>query len=267
MNQNYILGAQLLAAIVPPSMQAETITVPTSVAAVGNQQVDAQETLLTQMKLTTDILATKQPAKVITLGGDCSVSEAPFDYLHGQYPTDFGVIWLDAHPDISDPQTSSHVHEMVVANLLQQGAPAFNEQVQHPLQPEQIFFAGLQYQDLRPMDAAVDTLKIAYATPQQLESSDLIGDWLKQQQIKHLAIHWDLDVLSPDSYRSILPAQPGLDQSQFCAAIGSMTLTSVIQLLTAISAQTEVVGLTIAEHMPWDAINLRNGLARLPIFE
>ncbi|WP_412989860.1 arginase family protein [Pediococcus siamensis] len=268
MNPNYVIGAEILAAIVPQSSTTETLKIPVSQTAETHSKVDGEETLLRQMRTTYETLQTKQADRVITLGGDCSISEAPFDYLHGRYPNHFGMIWLDAHPDISSDQNSHHVHEMVVANLLKKGAPKFSHQVANPLTADQVFFAGLQYRDLRAMDQMVNTLKIPYATPEQTRGDHgAILAWLKQNEIKHLVIHWDLDVLSPDDYRSILPAEPYLKRDQFGAAIGDLKLKEVIQLLLDLGQITDIVGLSIAEHMPWDAINLRSGLAKLPIFE
>lgn len=269
MNQNYRMGSKILEAIVPESQKTPTIHIPISNEVESeNNKIDAETTLLKQMEVTFDTLQLKHPKRVITLGGDCSISEAPFDYLHGQYPDNFGIIWLDAHPDISDPTTSHHIHEMVLANLLHKGAEKFNQQVKNPVQPKQILMAGLQYDQLRPMDRMVKDLNLSYVTPDKLaKKSDNVIDWLKNENIRHVAIHLDLDVLDPDDFRSILPAEPGLDRSQFGAAIGSMKLVAVIRLLQDIGTATDLVGLSLAEHMPWDAINLHNGLAKLPIFD
>lgn len=54
------------------------------------------------------------------------------------------MIWLDAHSDISNPRIFDNEHAMVVANLLQKGDPVFNQLVDHPLKPAQVFYAGLQ---------------------------------------------------------------------------------------------------------------------------
>ncbi|GEO63110.1 arginase family protein [Companilactobacillus nantensis] len=269
MNQNYRIGSKILEAIVPESSQTPTLHIPVSnVAETENDKIDAEKTLLKQMQVTFDTLQLKQPKRVITLGGDCSISEAPFDYLHGQYPDKFGVIWLDAHPDISDPKTSHHIHEMVVANLLHKGAEKFNQQVKNPIQPNQVLMAGLQYEQLRTMDQKVKDLNLSYVTPSKLvNNSDKVIEWLKVNEIKHIAIHLDLDVLDPDDFRSILPAEPGMDRSQFGAAIGTMKLEAVIRLLQDIGSVSDLVGLSLAEHMPWDAINLHNGLAKLSIFK
>ncbi|BDR58730.1 arginase family protein [Xylocopilactobacillus apicola] len=262
MNPDYSFGASLLAQIVPPS-SAETIFAPMEEGAESLTSIDGQETLLRQMKATYDLLVEKNLAKVITLGGDCAVSEAPFDYLHGKYPLDLGIIWLDAHPDVSNESNSHHVHEMVLANLMHRGAKDFNQSVVHPFKPSQVLLAGLQVQDLRPKDKLVHQLNLTISTPENLTTA---SNWIKHQGIKRLAIHWDLDVLAPDDFYSILPAKPGLDLKDFDAAVGTLMLNQVLEFLEEIQKSCEIVGLTLAEHMPWDALRLRSGLRNLEIF-
>lgn len=269
MDPNYQFGAQLLAQIIPPAglENTETIEVPVSSTAETDSHIDAEQTLLRQIRLITDILRMKDPQKVLTVGGDCAVSEAPFDYLHGKYPDDLGIIWLDAHPDVSSDQNSDHVHEMVLANLLGYGASKFNVVTSYPFKPENVLLAGLKVEDLRPKDQLVNDLGLRYVTPQQLMSdSHLVEDWLKERGLKHLAIHFDLDVLTPTDYRSILPADPTSRIEDFGAAVGDLRLDQVLRFLMDMDQAADVVGLTLAEHMPWDAIRLRNGLKKLQIF-
>ena len=45
-----------------------------------------------------------------------------------------------------------------------------------------------------------------------------------------------------------------------------MTLHDVGSLLKDVSEKAEIVGLSITEHLPWDAINLRNTFSKLSIF-
>lgn len=73
-----------------------------------------------------------------------------------------------------------------------------------------------------------------------------------------------MDVLTPKDFRSILPAEPYLED--FPAAIGEMTLAQVVRVLKYVSTKAEIVGLGIAEHMPWDAMNLRKALSEISIF-
>ena len=46
-----------------------------------------------------------------------------------------------------------------------------------------------------------------------------------------------------------------------------MTLAQVGRIIRDVSAHTDVVGLAIAEHLPWDAINLHDFLDGLPILQ
>ncbi|WP_252903969.1 arginase family protein [Secundilactobacillus oryzae] len=117
--------------------------VPVSQTAESTGMVDGDQALLDQHTQVRAALANVQPNRVITLGGDCAVSAVPFDYLHGRYPDDFGVIWLDAHPDISTVKDSHHFHEMVVSNLLKVSGSGFDQDIEHPLQPNQVFFCWL----------------------------------------------------------------------------------------------------------------------------
>ncbi|WP_405076476.1 arginase family protein [Ligilactobacillus acidipiscis] len=270
MNENYSFGARLLSHIVPPSYSDETETVfaPVSAETKGGNGIDAGETLKEQISAAYNILTAKDPRNVLTLGGDCSVSEAPFDYLHGKYPAKLGLIWLDAHPDVATPETSHHLHEMALADLIGQGGPGSAEMIKAPFDPSDVLLAGLRYDQLRPMDAKVANLGLSYVTPDRLHEKSLpVTNWIKQRGFTKVVIHWDLDVLDPADFHAILPAQPGLDRRDFGAAIGTLKLDEVLRLLGDISKTADIAGLTLAEHMPWDALRLRQGLADLPIFK
>ena len=270
-NPNYVFGSELLSHIVPQSNKAETIRV--TVEKDFSQElplengVIGESGLLEQLAEAERILAEKAPEKVITLGGDCSISQAPFDYLHGRYPESLGILWLDAHSDMSTIKDSTRGHMMVLGNLLGHGAPQFSEKVQHPFKVEQIMLAGLKYEELRPCDHQIDDLKMNYLTPAELaEDSQLLIEWINQNQFKQLAIHFDLDVLSPQDFRSINPGKPYLDLEKFPAPIGTMTLDQIGRIIQDVSEKTEIVGFSIGEHLPWDAINLRRTLESVEIF-
>lgn len=82
-----------------------------------------------------------------------------------------------------------------------------------------------------------------------------------------MAVHFDLDALSPTAFRSIYPAEPGTDPADFPATVGQLTLPEVANLLTQLDQNAELVGLTVAEHMAWDALNLRQSLSGLSLLE
>jgi arginase len=120
--------------------------------------------------------------------------------------------------------------------------------------------------DLRPKDQAANQLDLKFATPKELKKNfDTINTWLDEQKIDYLVVHFDLDVLSPEDFRSIYPAEPYL--KSFDTAVGEMTLEEITNLLLEVSKKAEIVGLTIAEHLPWDAFRLRNSLTKLSLFK
>ena len=65
--------------------------------------IEYGEAFLNELNHTYNILSEKSPTHIITFGGDCSVSQAPFDYLKGKYGKNIVIIWYDAHPDVSGP--------------------------------------------------------------------------------------------------------------------------------------------------------------------
>lgn len=77
-------------------------------------------------------LESESPDRVITIGGNCIVSLAPFDYLHAIYP-DAGIIWIDAHPDVSLPENGyPNAHAMVLSTLLGDGSAQLVAEMKAP---------------------------------------------------------------------------------------------------------------------------------------
>ena len=46
---------------------------------------------------------------------------------------------------------------------------------------------------------------------------------------------------------------------------GRLRLGQVVRLLNDVAGATDVVGLAITEHLPWDVLELRNALRKLPL--
>lgn len=118
------------------------------------------------------------------------------------------------------------------------------------------------------MDMRCKDLSLPIVSPERLKvSSAGVTDWIKANGIKYLAVHWDLDVLDPADFRSIYPAEPYLNSENFPAAVGRMTLNDVTRILKDSSAIAPIVGLSITEHLPWDAFRLREALSQISIFK
>ncbi len=73
-------------------------------------------------------------------------------------------------------------------------------------------------------------------------------------------------MLTPEDFRSIYPAEPHTRVSDFPAAVGRMSLDDVANTINAASQAVELVGLSITEHLAWDALRLRKTMQRLSIF-
>lgn len=268
-NPNYVFGSELLSIIVPQVSSIKTVKVPINISfdeeLKQKNGIEGEEALKKQMKDTEEVLIQENPDRIIVIGGDCSVSQVPFDYLSGKYGEKLGILWLDAHPDVSTVETSTRNHEMVLNNLISGEGSTLASMVKNPINKNKVMLAGLIYDDLREKDQIVNIKKISYATPSQLKNdSNILVDWIQKENIKHVAVHFDLDVLDPQDFRSIYPAEPYLES--FDAAIGELKLEHIGRILGDISKYSNIVGLTIAEHLPWDAMRLRNMLSEVSIF-
>lgn len=268
-NPPYQFGAKLLAWLAPDAgstPQAEVPIEPYKGAGLPKENgVVGQSVLLNQLRSARKIIEAHQPSRIIVFGGDCLVSQAPFAYLNERYGGELGILWLDAHPDVSTTEMYYHEHAMVLGNLLGEGDPKFAAEVKLPVSPRMVMYGGLQ--QMSPDEEKIaDRLKLRRAGPKELaETSEPILNWIKENDVRKLAVHFDLDVLDPRWFRALLPCEPV--KNPFDAVTGEMTLAGVARVIQDVSKQTDVVGLSIAEHLPWDAMNLRDFLASLPIFE
>lgn len=270
-NELYSLGARLLAWLAPES-DAPLIEVPVKpydgTESKRENGVVEQSILLKQLKAARDIVDVYKPDRVVVFGGDCLVSQAPFAYLNERYGGELGVLWIDAHPDVSTPKNFHHEHAMVLGNLLGEGDPKFAAEVRVPLKPTNVMYAGLG-EMLDYETEVVERLKIRLVGAEELASdSNPVSEWIKENKIKYLAIHLDLDVLDPAFFRSLYFSDPAAAPNAFEGITqGKMTFEQVIRLISDVSQETDVVGLSIAEHLPWDARNLKKMLEQFPILK
>jgi len=270
-------SAPMIKMLLPQGNNCETAEVPISKEI--NKEIESKDgvneptILLKQIKAAEQILEIKKPEKIITLGGDCSSSQVPFDYLHGKYGSDVGIIWMDAHPDISTPKQLHNEHTMVLGNLLGDGAEEFAKIIKNKFSYNKVMYAGLVYEGAFDYEKEYITKnKIRYAIPEELkENSNKIISWIKEEGIKYLCIHWDLDVLSPNDFRSIFSAEPvkegeKSEYADFGYAIGKMAFKEAVRMICDVSKEAKLVGLTIAEYKPWDIYYIKNELKKIEIF-
>ena len=265
----YRFGAELLRWLAPAhGGPEETVEVP----AAGEQPLEtergikARTALLSQARAARAAIERHRPERIVTLGGDCLIDLAPMAYLNRRYEETLGVLWVDAHPDVMSAAEFSHAHSHVLAMLLGRGDEAFTAEVERKLDPARVMIAGMSaWTD--DEGRILQQLGIRHTPAADLaDTSQPILDWIRAEGITHLAVHWDLDVLDAAHFSPLLFNKPDQPHGAFDGIVqGTMRLPQVLRLLQDVSSACDVVGLGIAEFLPWDMLRLRDGLASLPI--
>lgn len=219
-----------------------------------------------QLAETWEILTEQEPQRIATFGGDCLVSLAPFAWLSETYGDKLGVLWIDAHPDVQTADQYPNAHAHVLGALLGNGDADLTKMVARPLDPKRVMIAGIHH-PLEHEERFLTQWGIGTCSPEEVKAGgDAVMDWIAANGIEQLAIHFDLDVLDPRNFRSVLFARPGRGEHDFGdVAEGRIDIPDALNLIERAGSRAEIVGLTIAEHLPWDAVNLRAMLARLPL--
>ena len=267
--QIYPFGARLLAWLAPQS-DAPLVEVPvtpwTGGASVKDGGVFFRQEILRQIKAARNIIDAYMPERIITFGGDCLVSQAPFSYLSERYDGKLGIIWIDAHPDVTTPENFDHAHAMVLGNLLGEGEPLMAQEVKRHYKPKQVLLVGVDGV-LAHERETIDRLGIKSIPSKDIaRGSQAVTQWLHDQGLERVAIHLDLDVLDPADFRSLLFSNPHV-RDPIEAEQGKTKIQDITRILKDISGQTDVVGISFAEHMPWDAWNLKKMLAELSFMQ
>ena len=270
-NPIYHLGARLLYWLAPKG-DAEFAEVPVAVPDGAKLPLEggviAKSAILAQNEAALSIIEKAKPDRIVTFGGDCSVSLAPFSYLATRYAGDVAILWVDAHFDLTTSEVSTHAHGYPMLNLLGKGDPEFAAFAKDPIPAKQLAYVGIDKGTVSERSRrAVEELKPTVFAPSELtQNFSEVTDWLKASGASKLVVHFDLDVLDPKKFREQLFNNPaGLSEQFKSSPTGQMDFDTVVALLKKCSEVIDIVGLTIAEHLPWDAENLRRALAQLPI--
>ena len=258
--QGYYLGSQLLAWLAPHT-EGPVATVPVSLSdkamdVAEENGIQAYQMIKRQLKAALVAIEIHQPERILTLGGECSVSVPPFAYLARKYPDDVAVVWLDAHRDLTVPFADYNgYHAMALAKLLGVGNQEIIDMLPATLKPENALIVGL-----RSVDSAVERQKelgVQSLTPGDVRgNSEAVLDWLQQTGKRKAMIHLDLDVLDPQEFRIAVGTDPN--------GIG---VGDTVRIINDIAAHSDLVGLTIAEPMPQAVIRLRKLLHGLPLMK
>ena len=256
--RGYYPGAQLLDFLAPDNGQPK-FTVPVNTDAKERKAVDGvldRDDIALQTKAALDILNVEKPDKIVTLGGECSVSVAPFTYLADKYKDDVAMIWIDAHPDITLPgDVYTGYHAMAVTACMGLGDKAIVSQLPARISPEKILLVGLRDWERDEIKARQQEYGIKHLSPEDVATdSSAVIDWLKKCKASRVVVHFDMDVLDPAEIIAAVGVVPG-----------GMKMADVVRVINDIASEKELVGLTVAEPMPRIAIRLKSMLAQLPM--
>ena len=255
----YPMGARLLAFLAPES-DAPLVEVPvepyTGAPRPKQNGVVWQDAILRQAQAAKRIIDEHAPDRIVVFGGDCHVTQVPFTYLNERYDGKVGLLWLDSHPDISTPKDYDREHAMVLGNLMGKGDPILAKEVRVPFSAEQVLLIGPDGFNAQYEEDTVNELGLRVIRPKDItDNNDAILLWIRENKFEHIAIHFDLDILDPKYFYSQLPMKPGDDP--FDTVPGKLTVPQVTRLIKEVSKASDIVGLGFAEHMPWDALNLK----------
>lgn len=270
-NPVYELGAKVLQAIAPENKNQPTIIVdvPKSKQPLPIENgITGQSDILKTIQNTKAVIEKEKPTKIITFGGNCLVSQQPINYLNGLYGEKLGILWLDAHPDISNPEIFNNEHAMVLGNLLHQGDPVIQKEVTQPVSPNQVYYVGLQ--EITSTEA--DLLKKVGVNYQDKQGSQInvekVRKWLEENSFEFFFIHLDIDILNPDpqNFYETYFNNPELGDIPDNAAKGKMSRRDVWNFINQFSQEYNLVGLTLAEYLPWSAQQMLALMKRTNIF-
>ncbi|KAG0671328.1 hypothetical protein C6P45_000782 [Maudiozyma exigua] len=268
--KEYHFGAQLLEWLAPktdmPTVAIKTDDPITTENDEKDQYFTNNSAIVKLMNKSREDINKYNPKRIVTLGGDCLASYPSFSYLADKYKDDLGILWIDTHPDISLPGQFNHSHAYPVAALIGRNSMGVRNSNDYTMKGSKIMIAGIH----DPLDHEAKTIResgVQTCSPGQVQmGSQTILDWIKRENIKYLAIHIDLDVLNEQLFHSLYFSRPDVDKKSFDGiAQGKLNMSDIITITNLVEKETDIVGLTIAEYLPWDAINLKNMLENLPL--
>ncbi|MCP1100908.1 arginase [Aequitasia blattaphilus] len=266
--ETYYFGANLLQHILPHN--EEQLLVKVDVIPPNGKEKEivdgiyGKDEIIFALENANAQIEKENPDRIITIGGNCLVSFAPFDYLHGKYEN-VGIVWFDAHPDVSKAENGyPNAHAMVLGSLMGYGDSVMTERMKNkPFDAKDILYIGLQeihdYQK-----SFLDETGVNYKIQTE--------NFVKNGEIKefvsrydHILLHLDIDVLDASLFHSTYFANKELVGDG--AGSGKMTMEKLGKLLKLVEDNSSIKGFTVAEYLPFDEHKLHQMFSKLNLFK
>ncbi len=255
--RGYAVGAAVLGAVLPLH-DGPTATVPVGMGDDGldvRDGVEAKDAVLTQLAEALRIIGEHDPARITTIGGECSVSVAPFSALADRYADDLAVLWIDANPDVGTGASRyPGYHAMAVSVLTGHGDPEIQAVLPATIGTDRVALVGLHAwaPDDYPNVAAWGLR--AFGPDELRDSAGPVLDWLAGTGCSRVAIHFDVDAVDSNEIVLGLGADPD-----------GLTSAQVRRVVAGVAAVADVVALTVAEYIPRQVMHLRRILEGFPL--
>ena len=187
----------------------------------------ARDEVKAGVKSVLNLIERENPDKIITIGGSCIVSLAPFDYLRGKY----GDAGLRA--------------------IMKNGA----------FESQNLLYVGLQgFHDYQ--EKYLNKLGVRFKIQDKnfIPHAEIAAFCAK---FKRVLIYLDIDVLDAAFFYSTYFANPELTGD----GGGRMKMSELKEILRLINQSCDVSALSIAEYLPFDEFRLRGTLEVMDIFK
>lgn len=255
--RGYAVGTTVLEAVLPPHT-GPTAHVPVTLGADGldsKDGVDAKDVLVSQLGAALDLIAEHAPERILTLGGECSVSVAPFSALAARNGDDLAScgstpIPTSARRRVSITAITRWRWRTCAATVTPTCSPRCRRPCPVPASPSRACTRGPTTTSPTLRSGVLPTF-----SPEDLRtSSAALLDWLAATGCHHVAIHLDVDVVDSDEIVLGLGAEPG-----------GLTSAQVHRLVTDIAHTADVVGFTIAEYVPRQVMVMQRFTTGMPL--
>lgn len=255
--RGYAVGTAVLDAVLPAaSGPVAVVPVPSDDTGLATRDgIEAKDAVLAQLAAALDIVAAHDPARIVTLGGDCAVSVAPFAALAARYGDDLALVWIDSHPDVGTPASAyDGYHAMAVAALTGHGDADVLALLPATVDPARVALVGLHAWTDDDHPRIAEWGLASFAPDDLRTSSEALLAWLGATGCSRVAIHFDVDTVDADEQvYGLGPERGGLTGGQ------------VRRIVADLAATADVVAVTVAEFIPRQVMHLTDLLRGFPL--
>jgi arginase len=165
------------------------------------------------------------------------------------------ILWIDSHPDIGTPASAyPGFHAMAVAALTGHGDPDILSLLPATVTPNRVALVGLHEWTEDDFPNIAEWGIQSFSPDELRQSPRPLLEWLAGTGCSRVAIHFDVDTV--DSNEIVL----GLG-----AVSNGLTSAEVRRIVADVTSAADVVGLTVAEFFPRQAMHLQQILQDFPL--